>query len=87
MSTQSTPEARFTRFTAKVRLTSKSGIGETVRLDFIPDYGQGRNADWAVATPNMSLVMYVKQELADRLEPGTEYTLLFDPDMPGISTD
>jgi hypothetical protein len=71
-------------FTAKIRLTYKSADNEDgpVNLSFSPDYADGRNAEWAAATPSLSLAMSVKQELAARLDVGTSFTLTFDPDLP-----
>lgn len=74
----------MTGFTAKVRLTNKVGSpgSETKILSFSPDYQDGRNKEWALATPNLSLSMSVKTELADKLDEGTSFTLTFDPDLP-----
>lgn len=70
--------------TAKVNLTSKqpSGQGtqyEQVSLGFMPDYADGRNKAWAVATPNLSLNMTVKPDVAAHFHLGRAYTLTFSP--------
>lgn len=69
------------RFTAKVKVNGKTDLhAETpyVQVTFEPDYAQGRNADWALATPSMSLGMSVKRELADSLNRGDTFTLTFE---------
>jgi hypothetical protein len=64
--------------TAKVKLQRKEPNGEaSVRLVFVPDYADGRNAEWAYYTPGLMLDMTVKGEVADRFEQGGAYTLQF----------
>lgn len=67
--------------TAKVKVVGKSTVGEgedrQCRLDFAPDYADGRNKEWALATPNLSLNMIVKGDVADCFEYGGHYTLQF----------
>ena len=70
--------------TAKVTLSSKSVNGEgtayeAVLLGFMPDYADGRNKAWAVATPSLSLSMTVKPEVAAYFHQGRAYTLTFSP--------
>lgn len=69
-------------FTAKVEISSKQ---EGDRVDpvafvFQPDYGQGRNAEWAAATPALALSMSIKKELADKLRKGQRFTVTFTPE-------
>ena len=68
--------------TAKVRLASKMPFpgADYTQLSFYPDYADGRNKEWASATPTLTLVMNVKKEVADRLESQAAYTLTFTPD-------
>lgn len=55
-----------------------AGKGSTT-VYFGPDYADGRNKEWAVATPALSLTMTVKDEIAERHFPqGTRMTLTFD---------
>lgn len=65
--------------TAKIKCTSKetSFDAEAATLYFAPDYEDGRNTEWAAATPALSLCMTVKGAIADRFEVGTPYTLTF----------
>lgn len=68
--------------TAKVVLSSKSKTGadgDQVYMSFTPDYQDGRNAEWAVATPSLALSMTVKAEVGARFEQGQSYTLTFEP--------
>lgn len=70
--------------TAKVTLASKVHQGpdtphESELLTFSADYNDGRNKEWAKATPYLNLAMVVKPEIADRFEVGSAYTLIFTP--------
>lgn len=65
--------------TAKVKLQSVQE-GNEVRLVFVPDYQDGRNAEWAIATPALSLDMHVLRSVADaHFEMGKPYTLTITP--------
>lgn len=71
--------------TAKVTLSSKQTTGEgtayeAVMLGFMPDYADGRNKAWAIATPSLSLNMTVKPDVAEHFRQGAAYTLTFSPD-------
>lgn len=44
---------------------------------FSPDYAEGRNAEWALATPSLSLTMTVNGDAAQHFAAGTAYTLQF----------
>lgn len=65
-------------FTAKVYCyhKSKSGDGVTT-LNFCPDYEDDRNKEWAVATPSLSFQMNVKDELADKIDLRSAFTVTF----------
>ena len=71
-----------TRFTVKVILQAKNDLpgADMVPLTFAPDYQDGRNKEWAAATPALSLTMSVKRELADQLQPGQRLTGTFEVD-------
>lgn len=72
--------------TAKVRLQSKVVNGDednpnrTALLQFAPDYTDGRNKEWAAATPALSLSMTVKGDVGDNFEAGDKFTLTFEKD-------
>jgi hypothetical protein len=67
--------------TAKITCTSKNESGEgdnrQVVVNFMPDYADGRNKEWSLYTPALSLSMTLKGAVADRFEPGKAYTLQF----------
>jgi hypothetical protein len=66
--------------TAKVECTRRTpGYNDSVMLSFGPDYQSGRNAEWAEATPSLSLQMTVKASVAENFELGSSYTLTFEP--------
>lgn len=70
--------------TAKVVLTRKDPFDPDVPesqvvLQFQPDYADGRNKEWANATPALSLTMTVKAEAAGHFDEGQPYTLQFVP--------
>jgi hypothetical protein len=69
-------------FTAKVKVTNRVQAVENgdVSLSFAPDYGDGRNAEWAAATPALSLSMTVKADVGQYVEMGDEFTLTFTND-------
>ena len=73
--------------TAKVYCNSKTlgaSMGATApsgaQVTFTCDYSDGRNKEWAQATPWLDLKMSVKD--ADLFELGKSYTLTFDEDVP-----
>lgn len=70
--------------TAKVTCSSKVESGEGDKrqavLTFGADYADGRNKEWSLYTPALSMSMTVKGEVADRFEPSQRYTLQFVQD-------
>lgn len=67
--------------TAKVRCSSKTvtgdGDNQQASVTFSPDYGQGRNAEWALATPYLDLRMMLNGRAAGLFEQGAAYELQF----------
>lgn len=67
--------------TAKVTCANKIEQGEgedkQVQVSFTPDYNDGRNKEWSLYTPSLSLSMTLKGSVADRFTPGHHYTLTF----------
>jgi hypothetical protein len=67
--------------TAKVVCQSWTAHGEgdnrQVVVNFAPDYQDGRNKEWSLYTPALSLSMTLKGAVADRFETGKAYTLTF----------
>jgi len=70
--------------TAKVtcHLKNESGEGDNrqVQVSFLPDYADGRNKEWSLYTPSLSLSMTLKGAVADRFDVGKAYTLTFTPE-------
>ena len=65
--------------TAKVVCQTKIKQYDGVtNLSFLPDYQDGRNAEWAAATPSLSLTMTVNDNAAEHFESGQAYTLVFE---------
>lgn len=64
--------------TAKAQVNSRSEGPGPVSLSFGPDYQDGRNAEWAAATPALSISMTVREgDVADFFEQGGKYTVTF----------
>lgn len=67
--------------TAKVKCQTKTESGEGDKrqavVSFAADYNDGRNREWASATPTLSLSMTLNGEAADLFEEGAAYTLQF----------
>lgn len=69
------------QFTAKVQVSSvQEGSPGPVAVVFQPDYADGRNKEWAQATPSLALSMTIKPELAELLRQGQRFTLTFTPE-------
>lgn len=73
--------------TAKVICGAKSESGEgdsrQVLVSFAADYADGRNKEWSLYTPALSLSMTLKGSVADQFEPQRPYTLTFEPSDDG----
>jgi len=69
--------------TAKIICSSKTenreGDERQVLVTFTPDYADGRNKEWSLFTPSLSLSMTLKGVVADKFEPQKAYTLTFEP--------
>jgi hypothetical protein len=53
---------------------------QSSRVRLVPDYAQGRNKDWAAATPSGVIEMYVGNETAalKQFVLGQAFTVLFE---------
>jgi hypothetical protein len=58
-------------------VTSGEGDSRQAGLTFSPDYADGRNKDWSLATPHLSLSMTVRGTVADKFSSGRAYELQF----------
>jgi len=64
--------------TAKAQVNSRSDGPGPVVLSMGPDYQDGRNAEWAAATPALSISMTVQEgPAADFFEQGSKITVTF----------
>lgn len=70
-----------TEITAKVKCSDIHGSWQGAKnIAFMPDYGEGRNASWAAATPNLQLTLTVREDVAQLFTVGASYTLTFTPE-------
>lgn len=65
--------------TAKVKLDSAEPMGtEQTTLRFGVDYQDDRNKEWAAATPALSLVMTVRNDVLEHFNVNDKFTLTFE---------
>lgn len=63
--------------TAKVKCSSRVSVQDDLDVVwFAPDYADGANAEWAYATPALSIQMNVRPDVP--FKAGAAYTLTFD---------
>jgi hypothetical protein len=68
-------------FTAKVKVAAKTpSWDDNSNLTFYADYADGKNAQWAAATPSMTVTMVVNNTVAETVEIGDAFTLTFHKD-------
>lgn len=65
------------KITCQTKTESGDGDNRQVVVTFAPDYADGRNKEWSLYTPALSLSMTLKGAVADRFEPGKAYELRF----------
>lgn len=74
--------------TAKVKVSQKremlsnsygNSTETSVELCFLPDYGEGKNDEWAKYTPTLNFSLTVKPEVAARFTVGQAFTVTFTP--------
>jgi hypothetical protein len=63
----------------KALITGMSVAGEVTAITLGPDYQDGRNAEWAAATPSFNTSMSVQNHLAEELEVGQEVEIILKP--------
>lgn len=68
---------------AKLKLQAKQDQGNQAGLTFSPDYEDGRNKEWAEATPALSLSMTVKKSVGDLFKAGQTYTMYLEENTVG----
>jgi len=70
------------RVSMRTRVQAKNELGfgnDNVQLAFVPDYEDGRNKEWAAATPSLTFSMTVTKEIADQFEVGEKITFYAQP--------
>ncbi len=67
--------------TAKFKVSRKTDMKWAHEIEFVPDYADGRNKEWAEATPAGMIRMTIKNALAaEAFEQGKGYTVTFTPE-------
>lgn len=67
--------------TAKFRVNRVSDMKWATEVELTPDYADGRNKEWAEATPSGMIRLVVKNELAvDQFKPGRAFGVTFEPE-------
>lgn len=71
------------KVTAKFKVARKTEMQWATEVELTPDYAQGRNAEWAEATPAGMIRLTIKNELAaEQFTEGAAYTVTFELDPP-----
>jgi hypothetical protein len=69
--------------TAKFKVARKTDMDWAHEIELTPDYAEGRNAEWAEATPAGMIRLTIKNDLAAReFTEGAAYTVTFALDAP-----
>lgn len=66
--------------TAKATLVEKKETLSGVYLMFGANYDNGKNQEWAHATPSLNFTMTVKKSVGDMFTVGKHYTVSFTED-------
>lgn len=65
--------------TAKFKVSRRSEMGWATEIELTPDYAEGRNAEWAEATPSGMIRMTVKNQVAaEQFAEGRAFTVVFE---------
>lgn len=65
--------------TAKFKVSRRTEMDWATEIELTPDYAQGRNSEWAAATPAGMIRMTIKNELAaERFQQGDSFTVTFE---------
>lgn len=63
---------------AKFQVSRRSEMGWATEVELTPDYAQGRNKDWAEATPAGMIRLTIKNDLAaEQFKQGQPVDVLF----------
>lgn len=67
--------------TAKFQVARRTEMDWATEVELTPDYAEGRNAEWAEATPAGMIRMTVKNDVAANVfQPGRAFTVTFEPE-------
>lgn len=67
------------QITAKFKVNRVNEYGWATEIELTPDYAEGRNAEWAEATPSGMIRMTVRNEVAAReFTEGRPFTVTFE---------
>jgi hypothetical protein len=67
--------------TAKFKVSRVADMDWAHEIELTPDYAQGRNAEWAEATPAGMIRMTVRNDVAaEQFTQGRAFTVLFEPE-------
>lgn len=67
--------------TAKFKVSRKANMGWATEVELTPDYADGRNKEWAEATPAGMIRLTIKNSLAaEQFNEQDHYTVLFTKD-------
>lgn len=74
---------------AIVHQRTETGTGDhrQVAVKFVADYADGRNKEWAAATPVLNLEMTMSGAVAESFPVGARFELRFEPDAPASPAD
>jgi hypothetical protein len=65
--------------TARFKVTRRTPYDYATEIEMTPDYAQGRNSDWALATPAGMIRLTIKNELAaEQFKEGAPVHVLFE---------
>lgn len=64
--------------TAKVLCYSKTLSSHQTSVRFMADYQDGRNKEWASATPALDFNITLRPDVADRFDLGNGYLVTFE---------
>ena len=65
--------------TAVVRAYKLPQANGYTTVNFSPDYNSEENKAWAHATPSLNFSMYVKDEVAEKIDNNQSFLVTFEP--------
>lgn len=68
----------MSQITAVARCQKQAPTDYGTNVSFYPAYDSPENQEWATATPSLSVMMTVQNDVAERFEQGGEYLITFE---------